>query len=584
MVRNDSRSLAAIFLILAAMGLYFGWREFRFLTDDAYIAFRYISNDILGNGFVWNAAPFRAVEGYTSFLWVLILDIVWRFTGVEPPDSANILSLVFSFGTMVLLSFAILRMNLNKELARKRSILLGLALTGLLVDTTFLTWSSSGLETALFNFLFTFWIIAVVFGNHHSPLWRFTVTLTASLVYLARPDGIVVVVTTMALMVPTLIGSISRKEFNVKWVLTISPLIIPPMHEIWRLYYYGAWLPNTYYAKYVTAWPEAGIRYLISFCLEYGVWIWLILLAITVITAWNRSRRKGEGITAIIKGYFPDARELPGDWLCFFIAVITLCAQLGNYTFSIGGDHFEWRVFSHLPPLLLLSLIYLLNKMRLRPKYAIAVMVIYIAFSIPIPWTIHLEAKKVSSMTVSSTLHISTADKLPIFLWPIAKADDILQRWLSAHLVCIRRQEHKLFLEYQLKKYPRRIMTVPKYAGKYPVGYFTTVGVPGWAYPTVAIIDGYGLNDYIIARNPIPPNKERRMAHERSAPDSYIASFVPNLLPDRDGVYRFYDRPEELELTSARIKLIENYWENKIVHGINIPDSAIPFPIPDYTS
>ena len=32
-------------------------------------------------------------------------------------------------------------------------------------------------------------------------------------------------------------------------------------HFLWRLAYYGDLWPNTYYAKHVRGWPEAGIRY-----------------------------------------------------------------------------------------------------------------------------------------------------------------------------------------------------------------------------------------------------------------------------------------------------------------------------------
>ena len=36
-----------------------GWRLFWFLTDDAYITFRYASNSLLGFGYTWNPPPFR---------------------------------------------------------------------------------------------------------------------------------------------------------------------------------------------------------------------------------------------------------------------------------------------------------------------------------------------------------------------------------------------------------------------------------------------------------------------------------------------------------------------------------------------
>src|SRR3954464_9513817 len=97
--RKEKISLAIIALA-TVVGLYFGWRLFWFLTDDAFIAFRYISNAHLGYGFVWNAPPFRPVEGYTSFLWVVLLDVVWRITGVEPPAAANNITLLFTYLTL----------------------------------------------------------------------------------------------------------------------------------------------------------------------------------------------------------------------------------------------------------------------------------------------------------------------------------------------------------------------------------------------------------------------------------------------------------------------------------------------------
>ena len=98
------RELAGLAALLAASTavLVWGWREFWFLTDDAFISFRYVSNSLLGHGYVWNAPPFRPVEGYTSFLWVLLLDLVWRFTGAPPTQSANLISLGFSWAAMLL--------------------------------------------------------------------------------------------------------------------------------------------------------------------------------------------------------------------------------------------------------------------------------------------------------------------------------------------------------------------------------------------------------------------------------------------------------------------------------------------------
>ena len=65
--------------------LYLGWKLFWFLTDDAYIAFRYVSNAHLGHGYVWNPPPFRPVEGYTSADFRLEINPTVGVSGGEDP-------------------------------------------------------------------------------------------------------------------------------------------------------------------------------------------------------------------------------------------------------------------------------------------------------------------------------------------------------------------------------------------------------------------------------------------------------------------------------------------------------------------
>src|SRR5712691_3653354 len=118
-IAGPKSKLALILMSVATVAaVYVGWRLFWFLTDDAFIAFRYVSNSQLGYGYVWNAAPFRPVEGYTSFLWVVLLDVIWRLTGVEPPESANYVSLLFAYLTLFIGALMVLTMNLNDQLRK----------------------------------------------------------------------------------------------------------------------------------------------------------------------------------------------------------------------------------------------------------------------------------------------------------------------------------------------------------------------------------------------------------------------------------------------------------------------------------
>ena len=48
---------------------------------------------------------------------------------------------------------------------------------------------------------------------------------------------------------------------------------------VFRLVYYGEWLPNTYQAKVGGRfWWPMGWDYLQLFVIEYAVWLWLPLL------------------------------------------------------------------------------------------------------------------------------------------------------------------------------------------------------------------------------------------------------------------------------------------------------------------
>ena len=99
---------------------------------------------------MWNAPPFLPVEGYTSFLWVAVLDIFWRVARVEPPESANLMSLFLSFGTLVICAAMIMWLS---GLKRHRLIFVLTYVVFLPFNQTFLAWSSSGLETAMMGFI-----------------------------------------------------------------------------------------------------------------------------------------------------------------------------------------------------------------------------------------------------------------------------------------------------------------------------------------------------------------------------------------------------------------------------------------------
>ena len=72
-----------------------------FLTDDAFISFRYVRNLLEGHGLVFN--PGEYVEGYTNFLWILELAALWGLFGLRPEQAAPWLSVAYTVGTLAAL-------------------------------------------------------------------------------------------------------------------------------------------------------------------------------------------------------------------------------------------------------------------------------------------------------------------------------------------------------------------------------------------------------------------------------------------------------------------------------------------------
>lgn len=64
--------LAALALSVAGFILYQN-----FYHDDAYISLRYVHNFLDGQGLVWN--PGEWVEGYSNFLWVILVSLLGYF-------------------------------------------------------------------------------------------------------------------------------------------------------------------------------------------------------------------------------------------------------------------------------------------------------------------------------------------------------------------------------------------------------------------------------------------------------------------------------------------------------------------------
>jgi len=520
-------------LLAASVALIAGWRLFWFLTDDAFVSFRYISNAHLGYGYVWNPPPFRPVEGYTNFLWVVLLDVIWRITNLMPPDSANYASLLFSWLTILVVAKMCYEIPWRIEISRWRVVFVAWALVFLLLNRTFLAWTSSGLETAMFTFFVVAWVYLSTRLSAGSVWIQGAYALCAALAALTRPDGLLLVGGS---------GLVLLYQYGIRWKTSglrhgISalpfalPLMLVPAHFVWRLHFYGEWLPNTYYAKLVRPWPEAGLRYGASFILEYGLWFVGLIAVITL-------------VVCIVR---PNLRPRPR--LALTMSLLVVAGQVAYYVLLVGGDHFEYRVFNDVIVLLPVLVLLLLNRLGVSALKTFAIAVLCLAVSLPVPWT-HWALSHNRDYKLMMRVPIEPA--WPVGLGWYARSFDSLQRWLILRSIGMRHQEHKKFQVLRTTVFPPREVGEKIDGKEFPVLALNCVGVGSWVFPHVIIIDKLGLNDYVVARTPIDILQERSMAHDRKAPGWYVSAFRPTMIL----------RKGYITAVTRRIPLTEDYIRN----------------------
>lgn len=348
-----------------------------------------------------------------------------------------------------------------------------------LSNRTFLAWTSSGLETALFPFLFVGWVRA---GLVDAP--RGARAAWAAFAALARPDGLLLAGLT------ALEGAWSARR-DPRRLLGLLPLALPVAHTLWRHATYGAWLPNTWYAKHVAPWPEMGLAYAAAFAWEYGYAIWLGV-ALVALRRWRPASPAAAVAIAGVLGHFV------------------------YYTLVIGGDHFEFRVYHALVLFLAWSFVPPARTF-LSPGRTVGVVALGLLLGLPLPRAHHALTRGATHYKEPQSFIFPIAEHLPPPLSWYAVPWDALHRHLLSHFVGIRHAGHRTYLAHQVDRFPSREEGARIPADGIPVLAHSSVGYPAWTMPDVATIDKLGLNDRVIARTP-NQGKRRKMAHDRAPP------------------------------------------------------------------
>jgi arabinofuranosyltransferase len=239
------------------MGLALAFLPDNFLVDDAFISFRYAANLAAGRGLVYN--PGERVEGYTNFLWTLILAGAGR-AGFDIPAAALVLGMLFSFGAV-----GVLLLIGRETLAGCPPLLQVLPALLLASNRSFWLWAVSGMETNLFVFLVLLAIL--LFLRPPTPAGLAAGALSAVAAALTRPEGVMVFCLLAAWRLLAGPGPVPRRALLLAAGIFMACMLA---YAGWKMLYFGDLLPNTFYAKNVgtASLVNPGVLYLTRFVID----------------------------------------------------------------------------------------------------------------------------------------------------------------------------------------------------------------------------------------------------------------------------------------------------------------------------
>ncbi len=228
------------------------------VVDDAFISLRYADRLVGGDGPTWTDG--ERVEGYSNLAWVLLTALL-RAAGCNELWAVRGLGLLCMLGTLVVLAR-------SRWLPGSLPALLAVPIVASTGITT--TWTTAGLETPLLCFVLALGFEHVGRAMAEPSVRRHTWIAGAwlAVAVTTRPDSplwvaCLVVALAMFAAAPTIAG-----RGRVALQLALLPVVAMLAQTLFRLAYYGDWLPNTAYAKITpgSASSTAGIHYLLANC------------------------------------------------------------------------------------------------------------------------------------------------------------------------------------------------------------------------------------------------------------------------------------------------------------------------------
>lgn len=349
-ISTSSNKLTIAIAVVFAISLVLAYLN-RFMHDDAFISFRYALNLATGEGLVWNPGDY--VEGYTNFLWTLLMSAAIRF-GLDPVPVSQALGLLSLLGTLVF-AYRLVVFITRSDLAAVLVVLL------LGTNFTFSSYATGGLETQFQTFL----IVTTVYYSLKigtDQRWAARRLIALSLLYaaalLTRLDSAAALVPPFLWVSWRLLRSAASNALPlskvIAWLLPV--VIVVGAWLNWKFLYYGDLLPNSFYSKATASVTSAsrGLVYIGYFFLSY------VLFPFVLIAPFRAKKIS-----------FPPSMRL--------LAAILVTWSV--YVIGVGGDFMEFRFLVPVMPFGMMFLVCLIMSFR-RQAVGIALVALVIAGSI----------------------------------------------------------------------------------------------------------------------------------------------------------------------------------------------------------
>ena len=268
--------------LLAVCGLLVGHAlVFDFVNDDAFISFRYADNLVRHGELVFNVG--ERVEGYTNFLWTLLMAGVMAL-GADPVPWSKWLGIAFAVGTLLVIA------RFTGRYTEERSTWDAVGPLLLAGAPAYACWSTGGLETSQFTFFATLGWTAYLTERAEGRRWPLSGVFFA-LSAMARPEGMLLFGLTGLHRLLELIASREWPERQ-DWVWGFGFALVFVPFFAWRWVYYGWPFPNTYYVKTgAKSFWKPGMRYWWSWVADHHLWAVPALAVARPLMSGGRERR-----------------------------------------------------------------------------------------------------------------------------------------------------------------------------------------------------------------------------------------------------------------------------------------------------